>query len=223
MTVKLYVVIFRIDKEYRRRRIKEALSKLGLREVAGNVFIFTINKYKRNKQLLEDIRRLMNYYEAEHIILQKGYSFILIVYKFSERNSKKYMSVKRTLEKNLALHLSRGVYILPSEHSYIISELYKNVGYLEYFYVEPISKIDEKQLSQMYIEYINDLIDRLMAKKMRINNRRVALELLRHISSIQEKIVDPAFRHVIDQNSVISILKKLGMFKLEVLKKLQNL
>ena len=218
----MYVVIFRIDNEYRRRKIRETLSRYGLREAAGSVFILA-TKSQENEQLFEAIRKIMNYYDAKHVIFGKGSRFILVMYRFFERNSKKYMSTKRILERNLALYISRGVYILPSEYSYIISELYKNVGYLEYFYVEPISKIDESQLSQMYIEYINNIVDKLMAKKMHINNRRMTLELLRYTSILQEKIMDLAFRYIIDQNSIISILKKLGMFKLEVLKKLQNL
>ncbi len=211
-----------MDNEYRRRKIKESLLKHGFKELITNVFI-SIARSHDNEHFIQAIRETMNYYGARHVIFRKGTRLILVIYKFSERSSKKYMNVKRVLERALALRVSRGAYILLSEYSYIISELYKNVGYLEYFYIEPISKIDERQLSQLYIEYINNLIDELTAKNMYINNRRTFLELLRYTSLVQEKIMDLAFQNIIDQNSIISILKKLGAFKLEVLKKLQNL
>ncbi len=220
-TVIMYSIIFRVDNEYRKRRIKEKLVDYGFRELAPNVFLS--DNWKKSIEVLNDIRGIMEYYSARYIIFKRGTKFILIIYRFPTRSSRRYMNVKRILEKIPVIYFSKGVYILPSRYGYIISELYKNVGYLEYFYVEPISKIDEKQLSLMYVEYVNSIIEKLMAKKMMISNRRTALSILKNISLLQEKIMDPIIAEIVDQNSIISILKKLGKFKLEVLKKLQNL
>ncbi len=221
MTVELYVLVFKAGNEYRRKMIRKILCDYGFRELAANVFIW--DKLNLEKQLIENIRKTLNYYDSKYLFLRKGSQLILIKYAFSKRNSKNYMNVKRLLERIVALQISKGTYILLAKNSYIISELYKNVGYLEYFYLDPISKIDEKQLSEMYVEYVSNILDRLMAKKMAIRNRREALELLRNIRLLQEGVMELSHANIIDQISVISILKKLGSFKLEILKKLQNL
>ncbi len=221
MTVELYVLVFKAGNEYRRKMIRKMLCDHGFRELTANIFIW--DEHSLENQLIENIRKTLNYYDSKYLFLRKGSQLMLIKYAFSKRNSKNYMNVKRLLERIVALPISKGTYILLAKNSYIISELYKNVGNLEYFYLDPISKIDEKQLSEMYVEYISNILDRLMAKKMTIRNRREALELLRNIRLLQEGVMDLSHANIIDQITVISILKKLGSFKLEILKKLQDL
>ena len=215
----MIVVVYKAESDYRRRMIRKHLQKLeNLEEVSSAVFILHVY----DDRVIKKIRKILDYYAKKHILFTKGTMFLLFKYRFRKRSSKDFMAVKRVLERSLGLRVDKGVWIIPSKYSNVLKELLDHDVVIEkYYYIEPYSVQDAKELGDMYFEYllkyVQDLEDKIMLCELKYKTLR---EYITRINVLQEKLLEGVIVDLLGKSRVIALLKKLGIFKKELLEKL---
>jgi len=215
----MIIIVYQAGGDYRRRMIRKYLQKLkNLEEISSAVFVLHIY----DDEIIKEIRKILNYYAKRYVLFVKGTMFLLLKYKFKKRSSKNFMAVKRILERSLGLKVDKGVWIIPSKYNSILRELLDHDIVIEkYYYIEPYSIRDVKELSDMYFEYllkyIQDLEDKVMLHELKYKTLR---EYVTRINVLQEKLLEEVIVNLLGKSRVITLLKKLGIFKKELLEKL---
>ena len=215
----MIVIVYQAESDYRRRMIRKHLQKLeNLEEVSSVVFVLRMY----DNGVIKEIRKILNYYAKKHVLFARGTMFLLFKYKFKKRSSKNFMAVKRVLERSLGLRVDKGVWIIPSKYNSVLKELLDHDVVIEkYYYIEPYSIRDVKELGDMYFEYllkyIQDLEDKVMLHELKYKTLR---EYVTKINVLQERLLEEVIVDLLGKSRVITLLKKLGIFKKELLEKL---
>ena len=218
----MIIAIYYTSNEYRRKMIRRKINDAGFNIEELSPLVLIVNPTSRDNDIVREIRKILDYYASSYILLKKGTLYLLLKYMFKSRRSKDFMAVKRILEKNIGLRIDRGVWLLPSKYASVLKELLNhNVIVNKYYYLDPIEKRDLDTLADTYmkhiIEYIRDMEIKVRTKLL---SSKTIREYLTRVNVLQEKLLDDAMLYTLGKSRVITLLKKLGTFKKELLERL---
>jgi len=218
----MIIAIYYTSNEYRRKMIRRKINDAGFNIEELSPLVLIVNPTSRDNDIVREIRKILDYYASSYILLKKGTLYLLLKYMFKSRRSKDFMAVKRILEKNIGLRIDRGVWLLPSKYASVLKELLNhNVIVNKYYYLDPIEKRDLDTLADTYmkhiIEYIGDMEIKVRTKLL---SSKTIREYLTRVNVLQEKLLDDAMLYTLGKSRVITLLKKLGTFKKELLERL---
>ncbi len=217
----MLIIIAKAPNEYRLKAIKESIEeKTGLKTNRISRSLYIIED-KLNDNIVTLIRGLLKYYASRYILFTRGVKYLIVKYSFTERKTKHYMAVKRLMLKYLGLPIDKSVWFIPIKPQNLLKELTKYPIRINYYsYVDPLSDEDKYCLSQEYLDYINNTIESMEKKLESKLKEKTIREYLRYTTLLQECLLTDDVGAFMSKEHIIALLKKLGIFKKRLLKKL---
>ncbi len=217
----MLIIIAKAPNEYRLKALRESImEKTGLRPVKISRSLYIIEDELDNRHITV-IRGLLKYYASRYIVFIRGVKYLIMKYSFTEKKTKHYMAVKRLMFKYLGLPIDKSTWFIPISPQNMLKELTKHPIQLNFYsYIEPLSTEDKLNLSQEYLDYISKIIESMESKLKNKLKEKTMREYLRHITLLQERLLVDDVGTFMSKEHIITLLKKLGIFKKRLLERL---